>query len=317
MQQETYLEICSVLERSRSAPVGHTLADLSARLQVPYGTLRGIYALIVKKRVKSSTNDHKKRRHEYLDRYCAVADQEARDTMLTLAEEVDMQPFLFARLLVLACHERIEEKIAKGQISPDTVHKKSLNSAVKQTIALMDHSGTAPVEFTQLGIDTKHMALHVKTCAECDDSYGPLNDRLRRTVGLEYEFKLNETLRNRDIPYITEDMLRMTHCAKTPDAVLPYPLEVDGVLVYWIDSKACFGDKQTMVTSFRDQFHAYLNRYKTGLVIYWFSYVVDAADEDGELYLDTWKRDGVLIRSSFPEDAVLRNDLPANVLPGI
>ena len=49
----------------------------------------------------------------------------------------------------------------------------------------------------------------------------------------------------------------------TPDCVLMQPIEVCGQLVNWIDSKACFGDAETLAENF-GQFSRYVNEVGPG-----------------------------------------------------
>jgi hypothetical protein len=83
-------------------------------------------------------------------------------------------------------------------------------------------------------------------------------------VGLEYEFRLAEQLRNSGVPFLTQGELqergelrsllgaavagadahaRAGH-AKTPDVCLLSPISVRGRVVNWIDSKAMFGGER-------------------------------------------------------------------------
>jgi hypothetical protein len=41
-------------------------------------------------------------------------------------------------------------------------------------------------------------------------------------------------------------------------------------IISWIDSKATFGDDRVHAKQMEDQYNTYVNRYGSGLVIYWF-----------------------------------------------
>lgn len=50
--------------------------------------------------------------------------------------------------------------------------------------------------------------VQVAECIESDAYCSPLADRVRHNVGLEYEFILIEKLRNRQLVFESEDVLR-------------------------------------------------------------------------------------------------------------
>jgi hypothetical protein len=66
-------------------------------------------------------------------------------------------------------------------------------------------------------------------------------------------------------------------------------------IVHWIDSKACFGDERTHKQQLDGQYSTYLNRYGTGLVIYWFGFL-EGLEGCGE----------VLLLDHFPQAEELR-----------
>ena len=125
-------------------------------------------------------------------------------------------------------------------------------------------------------IGDARLRLEVERCCEIDAEYSPYFDRVRRTIGLEYEYILHQKLRCRGVPFETEDDLRERGAAKTPDVYLPVPLAIqvpsrvglgasaafagaegggrgagagtmgEGYrLIHWIDSKAMFGDDES------------------------------------------------------------------------
>ena len=70
--------------------------------------------------------------------------------------------------------------------------------------------------------------------------------------------------------------------AMTPDSRLELPVEVNGHILTWIESKASFGDPKTIRDSYKGQFLPYKTRFGAGLVIYWFGFVEDFEDADGQ-----------------------------------
>jgi hypothetical protein len=58
---------------------------------------------------------------------------------------------------------------------------------------------------------------------------------------------------------------------------------VNGKQVYWIESKASFGDEYTHGNYFRQQYFPYKNRYGRGLVIYWFGFVEEVREEHDDV----------------------------------
>lgn len=62
-------------------------------------------------------------------------------------------------------------------------------------------------------------------------------------------------------------------------------------MVHWIDSKATFGDEFTFSQS-QDQLLSYVNRFGSGMVIYWFDFVDSLAD----------KESSILFTSRFPRN---------------
>ncbi|OAO14016.1 hypothetical protein AV274_0960 [Blastocystis sp. ATCC 50177/Nand II] len=102
------------------------------------------------------------------------------------------------------------------------------------------------------------------------------HDKIRQSSGLEYEYLLKESLRNRGIPFQTEVQLRLDGLPKTPDIVLDCPILIETAKgwkeVNWIESKAIFGDVYWQNQN-AQQFFSYLNRLGPGCVIYWFGFI--------------------------------------------
>ena len=169
-------------------------------------------------------------------------------------------------------------------------------------------------------------ASELKAACAADRECGPGPDRVRHTIGLEYEFVLEQKLHNLGIPFKTEAELKGSKdMHKTPDALLQLPFAVrrplparygsrgggggddsDGSsgraarsrwhVVNWIDSKAQFGSPDIHENN-RKQMDGYVNRFGTGLVIYWNGLVAELNNRD--------QRGDVLHLGGFPTELQL------------
>ena len=95
----------------------------------------------------------------------------------------------------------------------------------------------------------ERLRLQVEQCVACDDIYSPLVDKLRASIGNEYEYRLQQTLRNRNIAFLTETEMSARGYPKTPDIKFEVPILLDDEhVINWIESKASFGDLATGVS---------------------------------------------------------------------
>lgn len=143
-------------------------------------------------------------------------------------------------------------------------------------------------------IKDKRLREEVSWCIECDASSGPHVDRIRTVIGVEYELKLFDELANLRVEFECEQQLRDRGCHKTPDVLLRVPIAVEGKPVFWIDSKAKFGDEFTMTKDYAASLRSYVGRFGPGMVIYWFGFIEDCPSP---LMQDT----DVVIVDKFPK----------------
>jgi hypothetical protein len=87
-------------------------------------------------------------------------------------------------------------------------------------------------------------------------------------------------LDERNITYKREEDLR-AEGGKTPDFLLEKPIFLRGEEVYWIESKASFGDLKEVKKNLKKQLHSYWELFGPGMVIYWFGIVDDLPVEEG------------------------------------
>lgn len=149
-------------------------------------------------------------------------------------------------------------------------------------------------------IRDERLRRNVTECVEMDEFCSPYCDRIRRTLGLEYEYILQQSIKNARIPFDSEDNLRQAGWSKTPDVKLQVPICVRhgndrSYTVNWIDSKAMFGDPHTHESENLKQLQGYLNRFGTGMVIYWFGFVKDLNSNPDILVCDRFPDDFVVL----------------------
>ena len=88
------------------------------------------------------------------------------------------------------------------------------------------------------------------------------------------------------LAFETETELRNKGATKTPDALLKIPFLHENKVVHWIDSKACFCSADLYYNEGVKQFKQYVNRFGSGMVIYWFGYVEDIPFDESVLIAD-------------------------------
>eukprot|EP00276_Gloeochaete_wittrockiana_P003027 CAMPEP_0184658894 /NCGR_PEP_ID=MMETSP0308-20130426/27236_1 /TAXON_ID=38269 /ORGANISM="Gloeochaete witrockiana, Strain SAG 46.84" /LENGTH=260 /DNA_ID=CAMNT_0027098235 /DNA_START=194 /DNA_END=976 /DNA_ORIENTATION=+ len=216
---------------------------------VSYNTLLSIYSQ--KYQLLTRQNVHRHRREDTAAKYLQwyLEGQE----IIGIAERVNFSPCLLARIIV----ERLL-KLSKPEVS----------RCLKDPSVISD----------------ERLRREVEICVECDETYSPSVERVRHINGTEYEYILQEKVRNLGIPFATEDDLRRMGYPKTPDIKLEVPIGVNGHVVNWIDSKASFGDEYTHDMILKDQLQGYVNRFGPGMVIYWFDFM-DSLEQDANIYL--------------------------------
>ena len=219
--------------------------------------------------------------HHSEDRKAAVYDELMRElearpeggggALVRLAARSASSPALTARAV-------LEQRCERGQ---DTLSN-SVSLMMKDTTLIEDG----------------HLALEVFLSTIKDDSYGCFAEAIKQSIGEEHEQKIKDILTHLNIPFADEHDMRSQGYDKTPDIKLDVPVAVDGFIINWIESKALFGDPEAHAGYLRDQLWSYINRFGSGLVIYWFGYVNQ---------LDVHRNAGILLRESFPTDIVRFN----------
>ena len=143
----------------------------------------------------------------------------------------------------------------------------------------------------------KRLKKELKQMADDDMIYSPKGSQVQADRGVWGEKKLQDWLDHRQLKYKTEPELRATH-KKTPDCLLEKPIQIDGMKVHWIESKASFGDEIELKKNVRKQLKPYTEMFGTGAVVYWFGYIEGIEPPEGIMllpgsYFDNCVRDHI------------------------
>ena len=114
--------------------------------------------------------------------------------------------------------------------------------------------------------------------------YSPEGNERQRQRGLWGESLLQKWLDDQGIKYRTEDDLRGVY-DKTPDALLDEPMMYNGKKIFWVESKASFGDNTEFRFNSKKQLLPYTNLFGPGLVVYWMGRL-DDLEEPENVYVD-------------------------------
>ena len=118
-------------------------------------------------------------------------------------------------------------------------------------------------------LESEETADEVREAVEQDIVYSPAANDRQRERGLWGEGLLHEWLDGQGVTYRTENDLRDTEFTKTPDCLLDQPVEYEGKTIYWVESKASFGDNTEFRFNSRKQLVPYTKLFGPGLVVYW------------------------------------------------
>ncbi len=150
---------------------------------------------------------------------------------------------------------------------------------VLMALIVLEEEGISRKQFWKMvngldGLKDERLRKDLREACERDLVYSPEGTERQYQRGSWGEERLWRWLRERGLSFKTETELR-AQFDKTPDALLSEPFEYDGRKVFWIESKASFGDPKDVRRHVRRQLLPYVDIFGDGLVIYWFGYVDD------------------------------------------
>ena len=129
--------------------------------------------------------------------------------------------------------------------------------------------------------DVRDELLEVRTA---DLVYSPEGNERQRQRGIWGEELLQKWLDCQGVGYRTEEDLRGV-CDKTPDALLDRPMLYEGKKIYWVESKASFGDNTEFRLNCKKQLIPYTKLFGPGVVVYWMG-CLDDLEMPEDIYAD-------------------------------
>lgn len=263
----------SIIDRSN-------LSAIAQAHRVPYTTVRGIYSLKIKEKETKAHATHTKNAKLYWEEFRAlILQNSSSNCLIDLSEKYDTQPVLMGKFVLEGlCQSSGQAKVSATEFlqNPNSINLR----------------GT--------GIPSELLLRELQDCADYDDSYGPLADLTKQNIGREYEAILAQELVGLGMRFHYDGALRAMNLNKTPDFVLLSRAALRGSAVRWLDSKALFGDPDTMRKHYVEQLQPYVNRFGSGVAVYWFGLVAEAAEA---LRAESGGR--VVFAAGFPEDLIV------------
>lgn len=159
------------------------------------------------------------------------------------------------------------------------------------SLILMRHMGYTRKEFWRFvkqpeKIENPRLRREIADVVKNDIIYSPAGMDVQYERGTKGETRLAEWLDKNGVTYRREDELK-GEFRKTPDFLLDKPRIIDEEEIFWIESKANFGDKIEIRRNMKKQLIPYTELFGNGIVVYWFGNVDDYEPMDGVRVVDS------------------------------
>jgi hypothetical protein len=143
---------------------------------------------------------------------------------------------------------------------------------------ILKEKGIAKREFRRLVKDPsrtkdKRVREEIIEAVQKDFVYSPWTHDIQKKRAKIGEGIIKEWLQKRNADFMTEKEALRTGNTKTPDFILKDLLTLEGKRIFWIDSKASFGDEVEHKRYNKKQFEKYFRLFGSGMVVYWYGFV--------------------------------------------
>ena len=180
-------------------------------------------------------------------------------------------------------------KMWKRGVSMMAISEKYRFPPMLTAMMIFQQDGASKKEFWDYVADPdqldEEVANELREVIANDLIYSPAANEEQRERGIWGENLLHEWLDGQGITYRVENDLKGVY-EKTPDALLDEPMLYDGKKIFWVESKASFGDNTEFKYNCRKQLIPYTQIFGPGVVVYWTGCLDDLECPEGVDVID-------------------------------
>ena len=163
-------------------------------------------------------------------------------------------------------------KMWKRGVTMMAISEKYRFPPILTAMMIFQQDGASKKEFWEYVNDpdllSEDVAAELRDVIANDLIYSPAANDEQRERGKWGEDLLHQWLDGQGITYRVEDDLKGVY-EKTPDALLDEPMMYHGQKIFWVESKASFGDNTEFKYNSRKQLIPYTQIFGPGVVVYW------------------------------------------------
>lgn len=122
-------------------------------------------------------------------------------------------------------------------------------------------------------LENPRLAGEILQALRKDPIYSPQGVKTQEERGRRVEKLVADWLTKSKISFITQREAEKMNMVKTPDFIVKSDFEIMGEKIFWLESKASFGDPPEIRRGYIKQFKPYIEIFGPGMVIYWYGFV--------------------------------------------
>lgn len=212
-----------------------------------------------------------------------------RETLMIIFQQKEVRRIIEMHRKMIEKRDKLFDQWLKGKSIVELAEEERFSPVLMMQIILAEMNiskkRTKKIKKNPEIVGDERLEREIREAMAIDFLYSPKAHEEQRKRGEEGERRLYAWLDSKGVKYIKESEMPKKGI-KTPDALLNSPLEINGHQIFWIDSKASFGDPEEIKRSYERQFKHYIKIFGFGAVIYWYGYV-DIEVPEGLIVLDS------------------------------
>ncbi|WP_367344378.1 TPD domain-containing protein [Methanomethylovorans sp.] len=175
------------------------------------------------------------------------------------------------------------EQWNRGKTILDMAKTKKVPATLMASLILKELGIPKKIAFNSPArIQNRRLRQEIMEALDKDHFFSPHAHNIQLEKGKLGEEVIFRWLKAHKIDFLTEDQLREKNMTKTPDFLLSEPIMIDGKKIFWIESKAMFGDEKEHKHYTKKQFSHYEQMSGHGLIVYWYGFL-DTLESNGHI----------------------------------